>query len=429
MSDAAAGLDSAQPIAGLYDSPWPAEDGGPRRQMIPRAPGLGLRAGERLRVTSRPCFMPTMPVLREPGEVFVQGHSPPDGNTTAWLERIDPLTLEPAARSPELAGGPFWPGGVLAHANGSLYVTYGRYCHKLDADCHLLASCELPRQQPYNSLLVLSDGALVMKNFVRDGSERSFFTLLEPDRLESIGPEIEIPEGSIARISKEVSPAGELVYVVGDHTIFRYRYDAGRLERDPDWVVRYRVRPDGEQSYGWDPVIAGGHVWFMDNGDNVFNRSFAAGGVASGPLHLVRVSSHDCRDWELFTPFALPHGTIVNPPLVDPTRRVVVAYDSGNARLAGFRFHGSGQFERLWEQPFGAANHFLLCADTGEIAVNDFRDETEHVVVLDIETGHERGRVAIGSPVQSVLFQSPGFGRDLYVCTFTTLARVFVNGE
>ena len=165
----------------------------------------------------------------------------------------------------------------------------------------------------------------------------------------------------------------------------------------------------------------------MANGDNVFNRSFAGGGVARGPLHLVRVNEHDHRDWELLTPFARPRGTVVNPPLVDPSRRIVVAYDSGNACLAGFRFAGPGRFERLWEQAFGASNHFLLYADTGEIAVNDFRDEAEHVVVLDVETGHERGRVAIGSPVQSVLFQAPGFGRDLYVCTFTTLARVFVD--
>src|SRR5262249_31802510 len=146
-----------------------------------------------LAVTSRPCFMPTMSVLRKPGEVFVQGHSPPDDDTSGWLERVDPITLEPTARSPELRGGPFWPGGVLAHANGHLYVTYGRHCHKLDADCHLLASRELPRAQPYNSLLALSDGVLVMKNFVRDGSVRSFFTLLEPDRLEPVGPEIEVP--------------------------------------------------------------------------------------------------------------------------------------------------------------------------------------------------------------------------------------------
>ena len=43
---------------------------------------------------------------------------------------------------------------------------------------------------------MLSDGNLVMKNFVRDGSSRSYFTLLEPDRLDPVGPEVNmIPFG------------------------------------------------------------------------------------------------------------------------------------------------------------------------------------------------------------------------------------------
>jgi hypothetical protein len=83
---------------------------------------------------------------------------------------------------------------------------------------------------------------------------------------------------------------------------------------------------------------------------------------------------------------------------------------------------------RLWEHAFGAANHFLLYADTGELVVNDFRPETgEQAVVLDVETGAEKGRVAIESPVQSVVFQAPGFGRDFYTCTFMTVARVAVE--
>ncbi len=141
----------------------------------------------------------------------------------------------------------------------------------------------------------------------------------------------------------------------------------------------------------------------------------------------MRVSLDDPSDWELFAPFGAPHGTVANPPAFDPARRIAVAYDSGNARLAAFRFEGRGRFTRLWEHAFGAGNHFLLYPDTGELVVNDFQDDPgEQVVVLDVETGAEKGRVAIGSPVQSVVFQSPGFTRDFYTCTFTTVARVAV---
>jgi hypothetical protein len=411
----------------LFDSPWPAEDGGPRRQLIPRSAGLGLRAGERLEATTRHVMFANMVVLRAPGEVFLQGSTPPGPDNAAFVERIDPATLEPIVRSPELdAGGVWWPGGIVAHANGFLYVTHGTFCHQLDRDCRVVASRRLPRATPYNSLLVLSDGRLVMKNMVMDGSARSAFVVLDPDGLEPVGPEVEIPEGSIARISADVD---DTVYVVGDHTIFRLPYEDGRLRLD-DWRVRYVTASDAEQSYGWDPVIAGGHAWFLDNGANDFSQSFRGGGRASGPIHLVRVSLDDARDWELFTPFGVPHGTVANPPAFEPSRRIAVAFDSGNARLAAFRFEGPGRFERLWEQPFGASNHFLLYPDTGEVVVNDFQEDVgEHAVLLDLETGVEKGRAAIPSPMQSVVFQAAGFGRDFYTCTFATLARVAVAGE
>ena len=419
-------LDALGPVPGYFDSPFPGEDGGPRRQLIPRSPGLALQPGESMEVTSRPALFANMVVLRRPGEVFVQGNSQPWDNTTSWVERIDPVSLATLARSPDLPGGPFWAGGILAHENSYLYVTYGRYCHKLDAGCNLIASRELPRAYPYNSLLALSDGNLVMKNFVRDGSSRSYFTVLDPDRLEPAGPEAAVPEGSIARISSDRGSSGEFVYVVGDHTMFRYRYDAGALSIDDSWRFRYRTRPDAEQSYGWDPVIADGYAWFMDNGENTYRGSFQGTGVATGPLHLIRVSLSDPADAEVYTPFGLAHGTIVNPPLIDTSRRIAVAYDSGNARIAAFRY-GRGTFERLWEHALGASNHFLLFPDTGEIVVNDFDGQTEHVVVLDVETGAELARASTGSPVQAALFQSPGWSRDVYTCTFTTLSRTFVG--
>jgi len=310
------------------------------------------------------------------------------------------------------------------HENGDLYVTFGRWCHRLDAECDVVASRELPRAMPYNSLLALSDGNLVMKNFVRDGSSKSYFTMLDSDRLEPMGPEIEVPEGSIARISRDIDESGEYVYVVGDHTFFRYRYAGGVLALDDNWRYMYRTLPDGEQSYGWDPVIADGSAWFLDNGDNQYRGNFRGGGVTSGPIHLHRVSTSDRSDREMFAPFGLPHGTVANPPLVDASRKIVVAYDSGNSRVAGFR-SGEGGYVRLWEHEFGAGNHFVLFADTGEIVVNDHDGSTEHVVVLDIETGAEKGRAATGSAFQSVVFQAPGWDRDVYTCTFSTLSRTW----
>ena len=71
-----------------------------------------------------------MVVLRAPGEVFVLRHTlgrRPQRDPSTRMGRADrPRTLEPQARSPDLPGGPFWPGGLAAHANGSLHVVFGR---------------------------------------------------------------------------------------------------------------------------------------------------------------------------------------------------------------------------------------------------------------------------------------------------------------
>jgi hypothetical protein len=50
----------------------------------------------------------------------------------------------------------------------------------------------------------------------------------------------------------------------------------------------------------------------------------------------------------------------------------------------------------------------------------------EDVVVIDIESGEERGRAPVPSLFQSVLFPCPGWNRDLYYCSFSTVARIAV---
>src|SRR5699024_3390837 len=100
-----------------------------------------------LSVTSRDAFATTMLVLREPGELFALRHTMHGVGrpTTAWVERIDPVTLETLDRSGDLAAGPFWPGGLAAHANGSLHVVFGRHAHRLAPDLSVLARRELPQ--------------------------------------------------------------------------------------------------------------------------------------------------------------------------------------------------------------------------------------------------------------------------------------------
>jgi len=426
-------------LAGYWSSPWPAEDGGPTRRQAP-APnsttGLDLSEGRSLRSTTRSAFAPTMCVLREPGEVFLLSHTiGPD--TVSWVERIHPESLEPLVRSPDLAGGPFWPGGMAAHADGSLYVTYGRWCHRLDpGSLAPLTSRELPRDRPYNSLVVLPGGELVMKdigggiglNRLPDGVRGSELVVLAPGSLDEIA-RLELPEGSIARLSA----LGNVIYVVGVTSCHRVVFDleTASLTLDDTWTPRYQTI-DG-QTYGWDIVLSAGSGWFLDNGEGSeeFGGCYHGGGQSTAPLHLVRVSLDDAHDVGLTEICGEPGGVVANPPTVDDQRRIAVGFDSGHGVLAAWRFGEPGApLERLWSRRQDHGCHMLRWPATGDLLTADFDRGRglDQVVVLDIETGVERGRVDTASPVQSVLFSATGWSGDAYLCSLAAVTRVFTGG-
>ena len=411
-----------------WPSPWPAEDGGTRRLQVASSAvtGWGLAEGQGIAVTHRDAPGTTMVVLRERYEVYVLRHGFGD-DAPAWVEQIDPLTLEVIRQSPELPGGPMWPGGLAAHADGTLHLVFGNHAHRLGADATLLASAELPRRLPYNSFVTLPDGHLVTKDFAgrRPGQPESpavaaELLVLDPVSL-AIVARLELPEPSIARLSADRDD----VYVVGDTSLFRVRWDGRALHLDRDLVAPYRTL-DG-QTYGWDAVIALGAAWFLDDGEGTdrFNGAFGGQGISTAPLHVVRVDL-DSGAVTLTEVCGEPGGLIANPPLVDEARRIVVGFDSGNGTVTAFDVHDDGSLSERWRRNQHHASHLLLFPDTGEVIAGDHdRDRmADQVVVLDVETGIEKARADTGSPLQAVVFPAVGWHDDVYVCSMSTLSRV-----
>jgi sugar lactone lactonase YvrE len=368
-----------------------------------------------------------MVVLRDPGEVFVLRHTAgPDA--VSWVERVDPVTLETLARSPDLAGGPTWPGGLAAHANGSLYVVFGEHAHRLDPDLEVTASVRLPRHRPYNSFVILPDGRLATKDFggVLPGHDPDAHRpdpaeLLVLDTDLTILDRAVLPEPSIARLSAD----GPTIYVVGTTTLYRATWDGRSLVVDESFAGHYRT-VEG-QTYGWDAVLALGAAWFLDNGEGSerYVGTFRGQGISAAPLHLVRV--------DLATGAATlteicgkPDGVVANPPCVDEERGIVVGYDSGNGVLVAFDIGPDGSTSERWRREQNHASHLLLFGDSGELVSNDHDPDrmADEIVVLDVETGEERLRVDAQSAVQSVLFPAVGWNRDLYYCSFAALTRV-----
>jgi hypothetical protein len=250
------------------------------------------------------------------------------------------------------------------------------------------------------------------------------------------------------------------VIAVGTTRLFRLALDrdAGRLVIDPSWQPGYGPAPG--RSYGWDPVIADDHVLWMDNGRNSVDRTMLGTGFSPDPLRLWWARRDDARSVRSVEISGLPFGTESNPPAWDPVGGVVVAYDAGNAVLRAWRLAGDS-LEPLWRRDgFAHAGHLILYPDTRELVAQDFQDVaglrrpavrrtlgpalqlfagsatarraslrtgSDRLVVLDLDTGSDKARVAIPSPSQAFLFPAPGFDRDVYYQSLTTIARVAVT--
>jgi len=397
---------------------WGHEDGGPRRTALVPG-GLHVAPDDRLVATSRVAPAFTM-VVRGGAGLYALRHTGGEG-AIALVERIDPTTLEPLTSSPELPGGPVWPGGLGVHEDGSLHVVFGNHASRLDPDLGVVTTRTLPRARPYNSFVELTDGHLVTKDFggaLAGGQARTDdpgceLLVLDPVDLEVVARAL-LPEPSIARLSAD----GDDVYVVGDTSLFRVRWDGTALVPDEGFAVPYRTLEG--QTYGWDCVLATGAAWFLDDGEGSdrFAGTFRGQGVSTAPLHLVRIDLGSGAV-ALAEVCGKPGGLIANPPVVDERRGVAVGYDSGNGVVTGFDID---TLEVRWQRDQDHASHLLLYEDTGELVTGDHTD----VVVLDVATGAELGRTATDGGVQSVLFPAPGFGRDFYVCTFLALTRVEV---
>ena len=107
----------------------------------------------------------------------------------------------------------------------------------------------------------------------------------------------------------------------------------------------------------------------------------------------------------------------------------MVGYDSANRYLHAWRFEPHNRaLEPLWHKsPFGCASHMVLFPETGELIINDYRRFGEEVVLLDISSGEEKGRVRCGGFMQGVVFPSSGWNRDIYWSSMGRLARIYVT--
>lgn len=464
--DPAARLPTPAADAGGEGWAWPFEDGGPRRWGC--APGgLGLGADEELMVVAhRDAYATDMLARRGPGELYALRRQLPRGEVFAGsasghVERLDPGSLAVVARSPQLPGGRYWPGGVNPHPGGDLIAVLGSWAHRLDAeDCTLLASHRLPGDLPHNSFVIHPSGAVVTKSCdAPEGREPSVLSVLDPVTLLPVTAPLRLAEPCIARLALDAD--GRIV-VVGSTTVWRLAYEpaTGRITIDERWQPRFATEPT--HSFGWDPVVTDTHVLWMDNGRAAADTSFLGAGRSPGAVRLWRARLDDAASACGVEMSGLPYGTQSNPPAWDPVAGQVVAFDAAHGVLRAWRLEDDELVATWTRRGFAHAAHLVVYPETRELLATDWHEPAlrrrppvrrvltpvlrraagvaaarraagrfarDDLVVLDLDTGRDRGRVRVASPVQGYLFPAPGFGRDVYYQSLSTIARVEVVGR
>lgn len=451
-------------------SSWPIECGGNHRPRVTGLPGFNLRPTDHLVTTTRSTGRWNVSFIhRDPGELYLYGTTLATEPTVAgWVERVDPVTMEPLASTGDLpAGGHEWPGGIAAHSNGDLYVISGAYLHRVAADCSVVAALPMPIDHAHNGLLILDDGSIVTKD-IRAGDEAVPSTLTVCDEDLGVVWTEPLPEPSLGRMAA----VGDYIYVPGSTRVFRYRWTGMDLSLDATWTPQYRE--PGRGGVAGDLSVVQDRVWFLDNADvpSVVSQLAAAtpGGNLNGshptrsvdadpgsgpdsdqlpwgeglpagvsmrspswdtPVRAIGISTTDDADIKAINATELPAGWAVAPPLVHDG--VLMAWDTGGMGMAAFDIGGSEATpEMLWFHPFRTSMRPILFASTSELIINDHREldagrSSDDLVVVDLETGTMKARVPTGDSQMAGVFMTPGLDRSLYFCAADIVTRISVG--
>ena len=432
--------DRKEKLPGYFDSAWPVECGGNRRQKAATGT-LSSRNSKTEMISTVSDKWNVMVIQREKNEFFLGGTMPYFNGPKpyGWVQKINPDTLEVLNESPQLScGDHVWCGAIAAHKNGSVIKVNGSFMHVLSPDCEVILEKELPINQAHNGLLILSDGTIVTKDCRLENQQNSTITRLDPNTLELLHEPFALPEGSMGRIASDLNDDGEFIYIPGIERIWRIKVLPDALELDEDWQPQYR---NGNQSQGlaWDGCISEDSLWVMDNGDIESVRSIYGvnpNGRVAENTHLSwrspapwkgrqRLIKFDLMsgDKTSIEPFDKEGGGIIAPPVNVPEYEMCIAWDSINGGLAGISTIDR-KLAVSWQLDMRPTMQPVVFPESGELVINNFENGEDELIVVDIATGELLSRAKVNARLANGMFLTPGFNRDIFYCTTGTFSKV-----
>ena len=432
--------DRKEKLPGYFDSAWPVECGGNRRQKAATGKLLSKNSKTEMISTVSDKWN-VMVIQREKNEFFLGGTMPYFNGPKpyGWVQKINSDSLEVLNESPQLpCGDHVWCGAIAAHENGSIIKVNGSFMHVLSPECEVILEKELPINQAHNGLLILSDGTIVTKDCRLENQQNSTITRLDPNTLELLHEPFALPEGSMGRIASDLNDDGEFIYIPGIERIWRIKVLPDALELDEDWQPQYR-NANQSQGLAWDGCISEGSLWVMDNGDIESVRSIYGvnpNGRVAENTHLSwrnpapwkgrqRLIKFDLISGEktFIEPFDKEGGGIIAPPANVPEYEMCIAWDSINGGLAGISTTDR-KLAVSWQLDMRPTMQPVIFPESGELVINNFENGEDELIVVDIATGELLSRAKVNARLANGMFLTPGFNRDIFYCTTGTFSKV-----
>ena len=432
--------DRKEKLPGYFDSAWPVECGGNRRQKAATGKLLSKNSKTEMISTVSDKWN-VMVIQREKNEFFLGGTMPYFNGPKpyGWVQKINSDSLEVLNESPQLpCGDHVWCGAIAAHENGSIIKVNGSFMHVLSPECEVILEKELPINQAHNGLLILSDGTIVTKDCRLENQQNSTITRLDPNTLELLHEPFALPEGSMGRIASDLNDDGEFIYIPGIERIWRIKVLPDALELDEDWQPQYR-NANQSQGLAWDGCISEGSLWVMDNGDIESVRSIYGvnpNGRVAENTHLSwrnpapwkgrqRLIKFDLISGEKTSiePFDKEGGGIIAPPVNVPEYEMCIAWDSINGGLAGISTTDR-KLAVSWKLDMRPTMQPVIFPESGELVINNFENGEDELIVVDIATGELLSRAKVNARLANGMFLTPGFNRDIFYCTTGTFSKV-----
>ena len=427
---------------GYFNSHWPVECGGNRRQKIFNG-SLNIKEKSHHLITKVNNRWNVMFISRDDNELYLAGTMPNfiGDKPFGWVQKVNPYNLETICESPNLeCGEHIWCGALAAHANGTIINVNGSFMHILDDNCNIIKEIKLPIDQAHNGLLILSDGSIVTKDIRVSNDTTSTLTRLNPESGELIGEPLILPEGSMGRIACDIDDSGEYIYIPGIEHIFKIRVEKDQLVMEKNWSVKYR-EINSDYGLAWDGCISEGFIWLMNNGDiesvrSIFSRypngrfSSAPGTLSwqrpalwKGNQQLLKVSI-DNQTIDYVTLSNKPGGGIIAPPVSIPKYNLCIAWDSLNGGLYAVN---QQNLNIEWTVNIRPTMQPVVFLDSGELIINSYENNSDHIVIINLESGELIKKIDLKSPLANGMFLTPGTNNDIFYCSTLTIAKIQWN--